>query len=46
MLAGGLGAVSFGIGEPVFWLIVGVVVLLFAGGAWKLWKIVVAALAG
>ena len=33
---GGLAAVSVGISEVVLWLLV---VLLVAGGAWKIWTI-------
>ncbi|CAN5749125.1 hypothetical protein BH24ACI5_BH24ACI5_13040 [soil metagenome] len=37
---GGLAAVSAGISEVVLWL---VAVLLVAGGAWTLWKVLWAA---
>jgi hypothetical protein len=44
--SGGLGAVSVGISEPLFYLLGLVVLLLVIGGAWKLAKLFWAAFSG
>ena len=43
---GGLGAVSFGISEPLFYLLALLALLLVIGGAWKLAKLFWAAFSG
>ena len=44
--SGGLGAVSFGISEPLFYLLALLILLLVAAGLWKLVKLFWAAFSG
>lgn len=44
--SGGLGTVSVGISEPLFYLLALVVLLLVIGGGWKLVKLFWAAFSG
>jgi hypothetical protein len=45
-VSGGLGAVSFGISEPLFYLLALLVLLLVTAGVWKLAKLLWAAFSG
>ena len=44
--SGGLGAVSIGISEPLFYVLALIVLLLVFGGGWKLVKLFWAAFSG